>query len=155
MSLNIDTISPISWILALDVLSGATQGQERPSSYHQSRIRIKKDRDETEMELGEAYCVLTAVKLVNISLSNLKCGQETRWKSGHSPCFTADIFWLLLVFVTLLIPTQLQSSACANDKRLSEGAGFPHGQAIDCGRLFHFGSSFPTSQSPFFLLSLI
>ena len=105
--------------------------------------------DETGFVSAGASCVLTAVNSVDISLPNLKSGQETRWRSGRSPRLATDTSCLSPGFVVLLVPSQLQCPACANEDRVSQRVVFLYGQAIDSSRLFRFGSSFPISQGLF------
>ena len=49
--LNGDTVTPIGWILSLDILSEAAQGWPSPALYHQSHTKIEKNRF-TRTKLG-------------------------------------------------------------------------------------------------------
>jgi len=97
-----------------------------------------------EFESGEAYYFLFDVNSVNTRITNLKWHQESTRRSACLLCLTAISLHALAFF--LLFPSVLQWSAHAKHNRVKQEMIFLLGQATDSRRLFHCGSSFPTSQ---------
>lgn len=83
---NVDTVSPISWILKLVILFETTwvAGACLVISF-QPRSGIKKNmltevKLKMEFESGEAYCFIIDVNSLTTPLSNLKCNQKSTKK---------------------------------------------------------------------------